>query len=365
MNYKRLFPIIMPWQRIKPTLILHSDDWGAERMPSESVRRKLDKHPLIVANDPYARLDTLASAEDLAAIFDVLTSVKDSSANPAVLTANVIMANPDYQRIKEIQFNQYFNEPFTTTFEKYNNSQALQLWQEGTRAGIFIPQYHGREHVNVKLWLFHLKNGHEGVRAAFDHGVYGVNFLNLGLRKENFQAAWDFYNKEDEEDVIKSSLDGYKMFEEYFGFQSQTAIAPSYTWNKKIEKQLRARGVKAMQGLIVQKQPKERRESYYRKFHLFHRQAYQLRNVFFEPSLSWTNCVVDNALLRVSEAFKFGRPAIVCSHRLNYVSGLNVKNRDFSLKLLKQFLKRVVKNWPDIEFQSARDLTPYCNIKSE
>lgn len=356
MSYKRLFPIIMPWQRQKPRLIIHSDDWGATRMPSEAIRQKLDVHPQINANDPYARFDTLASSEDLEALFDVLTSVKDAIGNHAVLTPNVIMANPDYQRIRDSDYSKYFYEPLTVTFERYNNSKALELWREGIDKGIFMPQYHGREHLNVKPWLRHLRNGHKGVKKAFDHEVYGVNFDNLGMRKENFQAAWDFYEKEDEGIVLDTVLEGYEMFEEHFGFQSKTAIAPSYTWTPRMEKALRRKGVKAMQGIIVQKRPVMSSDSYRIKYHLIYTKSYQMRNVFFEPALTGAINTVENALKRISEAFKMGRPAIVSAHRLNFIGGLKVANRNSNLKMLRELLKRITQNWPEIEFIGADDL---------
>lgn len=353
MNYKRFFPVTLPWQSVKPTLIIHSDDWGATRMPSEEIRQKLDVHPQINANDPYARLDTLGSSEDLEALFDVLTSVKDAIGNHAVLTPNAIMANPDYQRIRDSDFNQFFFESLSTTFERYDNSKALELWREGIDKGIFMPQYHGREHVNVKPWLQHLRNGHEGVKKAFDYQVYGVNFANLGMRKENFQAAWDFYKKEDEALVLDSVIEGYEMFEEYFGFQSKTAIAPSYTWTPRMEKSLRRKGVKAMQGIIVQKLPVMSSASYRMKYHLIYTKSYQMRNVFFEPSLTGVNNVVENALKRISDAFIMGRPAIVSAHRLNFIGGLSIANREENLKLLQELLVKVKRNWPDIEFRGA------------
>ncbi len=356
MNLKRLFPIIMPWQRQKPSLVIHSDDWGATRMSSEAIRKTLDEHQLINASDPYARFDTLASAEDLQALFEVLTSVKDARGNYAVLTPNVIMANPDFQRIKDIEYNQYFFEPLTVTFEKFNNSNALELWKEGMGHGIFMPQYHGREHVNIKPWLEHLRNGHEGVIKAFDYQVFGVNFVNLGLRKKNFQAAWDFYDKKDETSVVDSILEGYDMFENYFGFRSKTAIAPSYTWTKKMQIELKAKGVEAMQGIIVQKRPPSSSTAYNKKYHIRHSGSYQMRNVFFEPSLMGKNNVVEHALKRISDAFTMGHPAIVSAHRLNFVGGLSLRNRKENLKLLHELLIRVKKRWPDIEFRGAQDL---------
>lgn len=357
MNLKRVFPLTLPFQRVKPTLIIHSDDWGSIRMPSEKVRRKLDKHPLIDAQDPYARYDSLASVSDLEALFEILSSVKDFRGDYAVLTPNVIMSNPDFQLIKRGGFEEFFYEPFSVTFSKYNNERALDLWSQGIKSGVFSPQYHGREHVNVKPWLQYLRNGHEGVRMAFDNEVFGVNFKKIALRKANFQATWDFYNKEDEVDILSSIEEGYYMFNNYFGYPSKTVIAPSYTWTKKMETKLFELGVKSMQGLIVQKQPVIGSRSYKKKYHIIYSSNYQMRNVFFEPSLTGTNNIVRNSLKRISDAIKMGHPAIISSHRLNFISKHCVNNRDRNLKLLQELLLQVKKRWPQIRFLGADDFT--------
>ena len=51
-----------------------------------------------------------------------------------------------------------------------------------------------------------------------------------------------------------------------------------------------------------------------------------------------------------------GKPAIISSHRLNYVGFIDEKNRDSTLKLLDEILKRVLKKWPEVEFFNSADL---------
>ena len=141
-------------------------------MPSRKIFQILKKSNDIDIENPYNRYDTLASSTDLSHLFEVLQSVKDKNGNNAVLTANCIMANPNFKAIEANRFNKYFYETLTDTFERYNNKDALNIWQEGIKSKIFQPQFHGREHINVPFWMKKLKYGHKGVRTAFNCGVF-------------------------------------------------------------------------------------------------------------------------------------------------------------------------------------------------
>lgn len=339
-------------------VVIHSDDWGSIRMPSLKIREKLDQHQLIKANDPYSRYDTLASAEDLEALFKVLQSVKDRNGNPAVITANCVLANPDFEKIKADNFEVYHYEDLDQSFGRYRNEKALNLWREGKGACVFHPQFHGREHVNVPFWMRKLKEGHQGVRAAFETSVFGVNFLEIGQDQWNFQRAWDILDPNPTDFIELSIVDGLKLFHDRFGYNSETAIAPNYTWSPIQEKLLANHGVRGMQGILKQRVPM----GYKKKYRYVNRLtnltdygaiSYQRRNVFFEPSLEPGIDYVTQALKRIDIAFRMGKPAIVGSHRINFVGGLMPINRERNLKALHKLLHGIMHRWPEAEFKCS------------
>lgn len=45
---------------------------------------------------------------------EVLSQVKDRKRNPAIITINMLSANPDYEKIKKNNFEQYYWEPLTS-----------------------------------------------------------------------------------------------------------------------------------------------------------------------------------------------------------------------------------------------------------
>ncbi len=139
------------WHTNRKIVVIESDDWGSVRMPSREVYEEFLRQDVRVDNDPYCRYDGLATKEDLTNLFDVLDSVRDKNGHPAVLTADSVVANPDFERIKNSGFDKYYYEPFTETLNKSpRHDGAFDMWREGIEKEVFHPQFHGREHLNVK-----------------------------------------------------------------------------------------------------------------------------------------------------------------------------------------------------------------------
>jgi len=58
----------------------------------------------------------------------------------------------------------------------------------------------------------------------------------------------------------------------------------------------------------------------------------------------------------INTAFRWHKPAVISSHRVNYTGGLYVENRDHGLASLKNLLTAIVKKWPDVEFMTTAEL---------
>ena len=85
-------------------------------------------------------------------------------------------------------------------------------------------------------------------------------------------------------------------------------------------------------------------------------QKYFVRNVLFEPALSSKINWVDKAMESIAIAFFWGKPAVIGSHRINYVSGLSQENRRNSLEQLDELLTKLIKKWPDMMFLNSEQL---------
>ena len=91
------------WITRKRIIVFESDDWGSIRMPSRNVFDILVKAGVdLISGDShrYNLYDSLATSDDLAALFETLKSVKDKNGNPCVFTPISLVANPDFEKIK-------------------------------------------------------------------------------------------------------------------------------------------------------------------------------------------------------------------------------------------------------------------------
>jgi hypothetical protein len=237
------------WRTKRKLVIIESDDWGSIRMPSNEVFGNLLKAGNDLLSDDgfrYNKYDSLATSEDLASLFEVLSSVKDSTGRPAVFTPFSVVANPDFSKILQTDFKDYFYEPFTETLKRYPGCEnSFELWKEGIGKRLFMPQFHGREHLNVKVWMRALKSRHAKTRLAFDNGMWGISTASDPEIKVEFQAAFDFIDPDDlkyHEDVIVSGLN---LFEKLFGYRAIYFVPPNGPFSSTLESVCYSEGIKS------------------------------------------------------------------------------------------------------------------------
>lgn len=349
------------WHTRRHILVIESDDWGSIRMPSKAVYDEFLRRGVRVDKDPYCRYDGLATSEDLSALFDVLRSVRDANGRSAVLTANAVVDNPVFDKIKESGFREYFYEPFTDTLKRSEaHKGAFEMWKQGMSEGIFHPQFHGREHLNVKKWLRTLREGDETTRIAFELGTFGLTSAVDKRIKKNYMGA---FNSGLEDDIAEYNAiinEGLDLFEQLFGYNSESFIATTYTWNPEIEPNLVSKGVKYLQGMVHQHVPIDDDTTFtWKKDNFLGRKSpagliYLMRNCFFEPSQNSEGAA--DCMNRVRIAFRWHKPAIICMHRLNVIGSIVEENRRDNLASLGWLLKQIVKEYPDVEFMSSDEL---------
>jgi len=344
------------WSTNRHIIVVESDDWGAIRMPSKSVYNKLVGVGYNFQNNPYESNDSIATEDDLSALFDLLRKYKDINGNHPVVTANCVVANPDFKRIKTDCFAHYYNESIVDTMKRYKGCEhSFDLWREGREAGLFFQQCHGREHLNVARWMNVLQSGDEDNRLAFDLGMMGIPPKSNTKIGNVFQVAFDnsVYENEPIENIIKESL---SMFEGLFGYRSKTFIAPCYTWDPSLEKTLYENGVIGIQGTVYQRIPGKKSVRHWQGTKNTYGQVYTIRNCSFEPTLMPTTDCVSECLYRIECAFRWNKPAVISSHRINYIGSINESNRTRNLNLLNSLISTILKKWPDVEFLNSEQL---------
>jgi hypothetical protein len=348
------------WTTKRKIVVIESDDWGSIRMPSLGAYERLRQKGLpMEAGDSarYNTLDTLASSNDLEALFETLTSFRDKVGNHPIITAMSLVANPDFEKIKSADYSAYYYEPFTQTLDRYGMGNCFTFWQHGIAEKLFLPQFHGREHLNIAAWMRALQRKDKFTLMAFEEGMWG--FRSQDSSSVNFQAAFDLEHKMDiavQGEVIRSGL---ALFRELHKYDATFFVPPNGPINNKLLKDAAEGGIRFVSVPKLQREPlgggKTKNHFHYIGKRSNYGQRFITRNCFFEPSKKgqdWVSACMAN----INIAFRWNKPAIISSHRVNYVGSLQPSNRKNGNDQLALLLKKMTDKWPDIEFMSSDEL---------
>lgn len=342
-------------------VVIESDDWGSIRIPDKNVLKSLQANNLVLGNNLFNQLDTLENTNDLVALYEVFDKYRDNNGNSPVLTANFLTANPDFDKIKESNFQYYFAENIKESYSKYNqNEDTFGILNEGIRNNFIRPQYHGREHLNRFSWMEMLQIDDSVSKKSFDYGVFCLDEPNISNKRNNLMAAFDFNNENEKKNTTDIFEEGYLEFEKIFGYKSKSFISPCYVWHNSLEKKGADLGLNIIQGIYNQYIPQMDNDPYKLKLHYNGQrnefgQKYVVRNCFLEVFESLKN-PLDDCLERMEIAFRWGKPAVIGIHRVNFVGNLDEDNRTKTLGILDDLFKKVLKKWPDVEFMSTDQL---------
>jgi len=333
-------------------------------MPSKKVYLECLKAGYRVDKIAYEKYDSLASDRDLEFLFELLTNYKDHLCKHPVFTANVLAANPDFEKIEQSDFKQYHYELLADTFQRYpSHTNALSLWKEGYEKGVFYMQSHGREHLNISRFMVALKSGDRDAHFGFKCRMPGC--IQQGVRKSvwnDYVEALNYTDHIDKSSKLEIILEGLDLFEKLFNYRSASFIPPNYIWSPHFDSKISEAGVKYYQGIRKFKVPGSGGTFDYLKRWLGNTNCFGqvdlIRNAFFEPSLAKSDNIdtVDRCLYQIGKAFSYNKPAIICTHRLNYIGYINETNRDRNLKSLRLLLDQILKKWPDVEFKNSTEL---------
>jgi hypothetical protein len=132
-------------------VVFESDDWGNIRMPNKAMQDELAAKGFPFEKRHYERVDSIAREDDLEALFSLLHRFEDKNGRHPVITAMTVMANPDFEKIRESEFASYSYRSLKDVLQDYSKgaNSIFNLWQEGIKEQVFFPQFHGGEHINV------------------------------------------------------------------------------------------------------------------------------------------------------------------------------------------------------------------------
>lgn len=362
---KQIIKKIVDFKAIKTNrklVIIMSDDWGSLRIKSKQDQDALIKKGLVI-NNRFDEFDVLETNDDLELLFEVLTKHKDYKGNHPLISAVTNVCNPDFEKIKADNFQNYYFESIDQTYNRYPHSdRVLSLTKEGTMNNIFVPQSHGREHVQVNWWIQELQNKDSFASKFFENEFFflGPNYINSPKRNRGIGASFDVW---DAEDLKKSKLiaaSSLQIFKGLYGYSSKVFTPPAMFYNPCIESVLKKEGVDWIDvgryfytPLINGKEKKQL--NYLGKTNKSGLKVL-VRNCVYESNIKETDNGVNRCLFDIEQAFRAKQPAIISNHRASFVGGISVVNRDKGLHSLDLLLKSILLKWPDVEFVSVRNL---------
>lgn len=354
---------IYGWKTKRKIVVLSIDDYGNVRLDSKKARENLNKAGLKVLSrfDAY---DTLETKEDLEALYDVLDSVKDKNGKSAIFTPYALPCNINFAAMATEENERYIYELLPETYSKLSAKDptayagAWEMWKEGIAKGLMKPQFHGREHLNLKVFEEKLKEKDKEVLINLQNHSY-TSISSTNYSTISYTAAFAFQNQEDFPQLEAILSDGVQQFEKVYGYKSKTFTPPAQQFPQGLLPLLQNFGIGAIDRPF-QHQLHVGNGQFKKTFNVLKRDKKNkliklVRNVVFEPSHGNTNHI-EKALNQIETAFYWNRPAIISSHRVNFCGHIDDSNRKKGLGALKALLKEITKKWPEIEFMAADEL---------
>jgi len=362
---------LVGWKTDRKIVVFSVDDYGNVRLDSKEARENLDKAKYKALNR-FDRLDTLETREDLEMLFDVLCSVKDRNGRHAVFTPFSLPCNINFEKMEVTGNREYHYELLPETFSKKTELQpkaykgTWELWIEGVRSGVMVPQFHGREHLNLKVFEEKLTAGDDELLANLNNRSF-TSLSDSGYSTISPLAAFDFWEFNENDRFHEVVSDGLEKFEEVYGFRATHFTPPVYNSHPVIYDTLKKHGIDFIDSALV-KNEHQGKGNYRKKFNYTGKkstaeQIFMVRNVVFEPTeergINWVNF----AERQIEAAFRWKRPAIISSHRVNFCGHIDPVNREKGLEALGKLLGRITQRWPDVEFMAANELGDLINMK--
>lgn len=351
----------------KKVVVFESDDWGSIRTPKGDLSKHFAPFNLDLLKNPYHRYDVLESPSDVSGLLTSCEEIEKLIGKKPKLTLNFVMANPDFNRIKADAFSSYYYEDFRETYKRYYSGvKGLNLVSEGQRLSYFLPQFHGREHIQVPFWLEMLRNRDLVFTKAFELGFWGIGTEEYAHSERHIQASFDIRDKEEQAFTGTSIIEGLELFANIFGFESESFIPNNYIWPSSLNQLLVEKSVKFLQGMKKELHPRpvgqnnRNSNSRYAGKKTPEGLIQLVRNTTFEPSFYKNReNELQKCLREIKTAFLFKQPAVISTHRINFVGGLDENNRTENLALFKRLILEINRNWPEVEFWNSVELGEY------
>lgn len=333
--------------------MFESDDWG---LCGEGKDRKTHERLSSLGYDMHlsephpAFSNTLETEQDLDLLYSILLSFSDSLGRPPVFTSNVVTSNPDFQRIRTNSFRSYEAVPIYDGFPSgWNGVKSLvRAWRKGIDRKVWIPEYHGYAHFSYRGWLAGLRRGEKRPLDFFDEEM--VSFSNHpGSLMEYGSVAGSSRGYLPFAEQCSDIEEGCRIFRRTFGYQPMSSIPPYDYWNiytllSFYRQNIRCVNTERTRLRSVTGVSLASPGTLKRSLQAVFLQATLLRKLCRNIRLELENRDETSAIEATQFMFKLGSPAVVGSHRVNYVGSVHPSVAEVGRRKLRGYLRAITED---------------------
>lgn len=331
-------PKIVNWTKHK-VVVFESDDWGwCHRCPDMNSFYALSSTDFMKeSGEAYSLLwgkYTLESPEDLERLFKILEKYRGGDGRYPIFQANYIMSSPDYEAIMTNGYETFQEIVIPDVPSRWQRGDFIAKAKEGIKRGVWYPEYHGNTHFNTKEWMKLIKRKDKSTLQSFIFQTPAN-----GDREDDCEYDPTLSFKEQKASITT----GIERFYNVFGYYPYSSIAPKYIFQTKTERALSQNKIRVIQAknyqllqqrslfdmirgkiinFLVKKSTDKPWQISVGDYNPKLKLRYLLRNVNLEPggredreTLHGAN----EAYNEIISAWQRNEPAIVNTHRLNYV----------------------------------------------
>ena len=308
-----------------PVLIFESDDWGP--------------------GDP-------THAQRLRRLADTLNDYKDAYGHPPVMTLGLVLAIADGRQMRECS-----HDYAAVTLADARFAAIREAIEYGVRCGVFALQLHGKEHYWPRSLMEAAKTD-KAVAAWLGTEYPATEGLSPALQSRWIDASALPSRALEDNDIEAAVKDEVALFEHIFGCKANVVVPPTFVWTSAVEHAWAKHGIHV---LVTPGQRFERRDNQgkvvagdviIRNGMLSrHPLIYVVRDDYFEPAKGHR---AEHAVAALELKTKCGRPALLETHRFNYVGDPSLAERAYTE--LQRAIEGALRSCPQLRFASTEVL---------
>lgn len=351
------------WHSSQRYIAFAVDDYGSIRTANARAAEYL-RGKLPGFGGQMDEFDAVETREDLERLFEVLSQHADCEGTKAIFTAYCLSANPNFEVMRRYQ--RYECESIEETYSRLQAEDPTEYegtwaaFQQGMHENLIRPQCHGREHFCVPLIESKLRKQASDLLANLEvDSMAGLSPIPE-MPGVGFTHAFGFQDSSCFDLQRQIIADGLSRFKQFFGFPSTTFTPPASKLHPGLDGFIGSLGVRSIDKPLLSRQYASKSNRLPRLNFLKSPRNGKggkiVRTLSFEPCSGVKSDPVGQALREIEVAFRWRKPAIISSHRVNYGGHIAPANRESGLSQLDELLGRISRIWPDIRFVSVDEL---------